>query len=303
MLGVVLALASSVAWGTSDFLGGLRSRRISALTVLLVSQPVGLVLALAFALAAGGDALSARDAAIAAGAGVAVVMALGAFYRAMALGAITVVATIGALGVLVPVAAGLIQGDRLGPLQAIGAVAGIAGVVLVAREPDPEWRTASRVAIGSKPAAPAPGGRWGLLSSPARHPVLLAALAALGFGLFFLGLDVSSGPRPAWTIVAARTGGVVTLLVAAAFARPSMRIEPVLLPSLFAIGFFDVLANSLFAVATNHGLLSLVAIAGSLYSAVTVLLARFVLRERMAASQQAGVVIALAGVALIAAGS
>jgi drug/metabolite transporter (DMT)-like permease len=279
MLGLVLALASSVAWGTSDFLGGLRSRRMSALTVLLVSQPVGLVLALIVALAAGGDALSLRDAAIAAGAGATVVLALGAFYRAMALGSVTIVATIGALGVFVPVAAGIIQGDRPGALQAIGAMAGIAGVVLVAREPDPEWRAASKVAIG------------------------LAALAALGFGTFFLGLDLSSGARPAWTIVAARTGGVATLLVAAAFVRPSMRIEPALVPSLVAIGFFDVLANSLFAVATNHGLLSLVAVAGSLYSAVTVLLARFVLGERLAVSQRAGVVVALAGVALIAAGS
>jgi drug/metabolite transporter (DMT)-like permease len=279
MLGIALALASSVAWGTSDFLGGLRSRRISALTVLLVSQPVGLVLALAFALAAGGDSLSARDAAIAAGAGVAVVMALGAFYRAMALGCVTVVATIGALGVLVPVSAGLVKGDRPAAIQVLGAMAGLVGVILVARETDPEWRAAGRLAVG------------------------LAALAALGFGIFFLGLDAAAGPRPAWTIVAARTGGVATLIVAAAYARPSMRIERSLLPSLVAIGCLDVLANSLFAVATNHGLLSLVAVAGCLYSAVTVLLARFVLRERLAAPQRAGVVVALAGVALIAAGA
>jgi drug/metabolite transporter (DMT)-like permease len=279
MLGIALALGSSVAWGTSDFLGGLMSRRISALSVLLVSQPVGLVLALAFALAVGGDALSLRDAAIAAASGAAVVMALGAFYRAMALGSVTVVATIGALGVLVPVTAGLVQGDRPAAIQLVGAVAGIAGVLLVAREPDPEWRAAGRLSVG------------------------LAALAALGFGAFFLGLDAASGPEPAWTIVAARTGGVVTLLVAAAYARPSMRLDSGVLPVLIAIGCFDVLANSLFAVATNHGLLSLVAVAGSLYSAVTVLLARLVLRERLAAPQRAGVVVALGGVALIAAGA
>jgi drug/metabolite transporter (DMT)-like permease len=279
VLGIVLALASSVAWGISDFLGGLRTRRMSALTVLLVSQPVGLALALGVALAVGGDALSARDAAIAAGAGATVVMALGAFYHAMALGSVTVVATIGALGVLVPVGAGLVQGDRPSALQAVGAIAAIAGVALVVREPDPEWRAASRVAIG------------------------LAALAALGFGTFLLGLDVSSGPRPAWTIVAARIGSVATLLAVAAFARPSMRFDRSLLPSLFVIGFFDVLANSLFAVATNHGLLALVAVGGSLYSAVTVLLARFVLGERLAVPQRGGLVVALAGVALIAAGT
>jgi drug/metabolite transporter (DMT)-like permease len=279
MLGIALALASSVAWGISDFLGGQQSRRISALTVLLVSQPVGLVLALAVALAIGGDALSTRDAAIAIGAGAAVVMALGAFYRAMALGSVSVVATIGALGVLVPVVAGLVQGDHPAVIQAAGGVAGISGVVLVARQPDAEWRAAGRTSVG------------------------LAALAALGFGTFFLGLDAASGEQPAWTIVAARAGGVTILLIAAAFVRPAMQIERRLLPALVTIGCFDVLANSLFAVATNHGLLSLVAVAGSLYSAVTILLARVVLGERLAATQRAGVVVALVGVALIAAGS
>jgi drug/metabolite transporter (DMT)-like permease len=231
------------------------------------------------ALAFGGDSLGARDAAIAAGAGAAAVLALGAFYRAMALGSVTVVATIGALGVLVPVAAGVVQGDRPALVQVVGAAAGLVGVLLVAREPDPEWRAAGRAAVG------------------------LAAVAALGFGLFFLGLDAAAGDRPTWTVVAARVGGVATLFVAAAVARPSMRIESSMLSPLLAIGFFDVLANSLFAVATNHGLLSLVAVAGSLYSAVTVLLARFVLGERLARIQLCGVVAALAGVALIAAGS
>jgi drug/metabolite transporter (DMT)-like permease len=279
MLGIALGLASSVAWGISDFLGGLQTRRISALSVLLVSQPVGLVLALAVALTAGGDALGAREAAIAAGAGAAVVIALGAFYRAMALGSISVVATIGALGVLVPVLAGIARGDRPAAIQALGALAGITGVVLVAREQDPEWRAAGRASVG------------------------LAAVAALGFGTFLLGLDAASGEQPAWTIVAARSGGVAMLLLTAALLRPSMRIDRGLLPVLVTIGCFDVLANSLFALATNHGLLSLVAVAGSLYSAVTVLLARVVLRERLAPSQRLGVVIALLGVALIAAGS
>ena len=82
-----------------------------------------------------------------------------------------------------------------------------------------------------------------------------------------------------------------------------MRIERSMIPALLTIGCLDVLANSLFAVATNHGLLSLVAVAGSLYSAVTVLLARFVLGERLAPIQRAGVAVALTGVALIAGGS
>jgi drug/metabolite transporter (DMT)-like permease len=279
MLGIGLALLSSVSWGVSDFLGGLQSRRVSALTVLLVSQPFGLVLALAVAAIFGGDPLSGRDALIAAGAGATVVLALAAFYRAMALGSVSVVAMIGALGVLVPFTGGLVQGEDPAAIAALGAMAAIAGVVLVAREPDPEWRSAGRQAIG------------------------LAALAALGFGTFFLGIDLSAGEEPAWTIVAARTGGVATLLVAAAWVRPSLHIPQRMWPALLAIGTCDVLANSLFAVATNHGLLALVGVAGSLYSAVTVMLARVFLRERLARSQQAGLALALAGVAMIAAGA
>jgi drug/metabolite transporter (DMT)-like permease len=279
VLGIALGLGSSVAWGISDFLGGLQSRRVSALTVLLVTQPVGLVLALGFALIAGGDPLARGDALTAVAAGAIVVGALGAFYRAMALGSVSVVATIGALGVLVPVVGGLAQGEEPGILAAAGAAVAIPGVVLAAREPDPEWRAAGRAAVG------------------------LAALAAIGFGTFFLLLDLASGEEPAWTVVAARIGGVSALLVAAAAIRPSMRIPVSMAPALMAIGTCDVLANSLFAAATNHGLLALVAVAGSLYGAVTVLLARVVLGERLAAPQRAGVVLAFLGIALIAAGS
>ncbi len=279
MLGIGLALLSSVAWGVSDFLGGLQSRRVAALTVLLVTQPVGLVLALTVALAGNPDALSPRDAAIAAAAGALVVVALSAFYKAMALGSISVVAMIGALGVLVPVAGGLIQGEQPSAVQAIGAALAIAGVVLVSREGDPEWRSANRATIG------------------------LAAFAALGFGVFFLALDVASGEHPAWTIVAARSGGVTALLAAAVVVRPSMRIDARMYPALVAIGCCDIAANSLFALATERGLLVLVAVAGSLYSAVTVLLARVILGERLERAQRLGVVVAVFGIVMIAAGT
>ena len=278
MLGVFLGLLSSVAWGVSDFLGGLQARRISAFSVLLVSQPFGLLLAFAVALVAGDEGLPAREAAIAAAAGMIVVIALGAFYRAMALGSVSVVATIGALGIMVPFIGGLAQGESPAAVAIAGAVVAITGVVLASREPDPEWRAAGRAAVG------------------------LAAFAALGFGTFFLLVDAAAEHDPAWTIAAARTGGVTMLLLAALFIRPSMRIPRDMWPALLAIGTCDVLANTLFAVATTHGLLALVGVVGSLYSAVTVLLARFVLGERLARAQQAGVVLALGGVALIAAG-
>jgi len=280
MLGLLLGLAASASWGISDFIGGLQTRRFSALSVLIVSQPIGLVLAFAVALTLGDEMLPAPEFALGMFGGAAVVLALGAFYRAMALGSISVVATVGALGIVVPVAGGIIQGESPEGLQAVGAVISVAAIVLVAREPDPEWRQANRTSVG------------------------LAAVAALGFGTFFLALDGAAAVDPAWAIAAARTGGVIVLIVAALWMRPSLpRARGRVLAALLAIGFFDILANSLYAVATTHGILPVVAVAASLYSAVTVLLARFVLGERLAVSQRFGVVVALAGVMMIGAGA
>ena len=280
MLGFLLGLGASVSWGVSDFIGGLQSRRFSALSVLIVSQPIGLVLAYGVALVLADETLTAGQFARGALAGATVVLALGAFYRAMALGSVSVVATVGALGLTVPVIGGIVQGEAPHGLQAIGAVIAISAVVLVAREPDPEWREASRESVG------------------------LAALAALGFGAFFLLLDGVAAHDPAWAIAAARTGGVMLLAAAALWMRPALpRARGLVLAALIAIGFFDVLANSLYAVATTKGILPVVAVAASLYSAVTVLLAHFVLGERLAPAQRAGIVAALAGMTLIAAGS
>ncbi|HZA89184.1 MAG TPA: DMT family transporter [Solirubrobacterales bacterium] len=280
MLGVALGLAASVSWGISDFIGGLQTRRFSALSVLLVSQPVGLVLAFGVALAFGDDRLPVGEFLLASAGGAAVVLALAAFYRAMALGSVSVAAMIAALGVVVPVAGGLAQGEEPGGLQALGVAIAIPAVVLIAREPDPEWRAATRRGVG------------------------LAGLAALGFGVFFLLIAEVAETDPAWTIAAARVGGVFLLGIAALYARPKLpEARGVVLAALLVIGFFDVLANSLYAVATNHGILPLVSVAASLYSAVTVLLARVVLRERLAPSQRLGFAFAIAGVALIAAGA
>jgi drug/metabolite transporter (DMT)-like permease len=279
MLGLALGLASSVSWGISDFLGGLTTRRFSAFSVLLVSQPIGLVLAFALALTVGGS-LPADQFALAAAGGMAVTLGLGAFYKGMALGSISVVATIGALGVLVPVAAGMIRGENPAAIQNVGALIAIAGVVLVAREPDPEWRQANRRSIG------------------------LAAVAALGFGLFLLLLDGAASHDAAWAVAGARVGGVSLLFAGAVVMRPGLpRASGSTLVALLAIGIFDILANSLYVVASTHGLLPVVSVAASLYAAVTVLLARFVLGERLARPQRAGVALALVGVALIAAGA
>ena len=135
-----------------------------------------------------------------------------------------------------------------------------------------------------------------------RRSVGLAALSGIGFGVFFVGIDIAATEDALWSATAARAGGVVVILAAAiamparvVFSRPAVA-------TLLVIGALDVTANSLFAVASTEGLLSLVSVAGSLYPVVTVLLARIVLDERLGRLQQAGVALALGGVVLIAGG-
>jgi drug/metabolite transporter (DMT)-like permease len=279
LLALAISLASAASWGVSDFLGGLQSRRIAVLAVLAVSQPFGLLLALLAVPVMGADSIPAGDLAFAFLAGAAALGGLGAFYAAMAVGTISVVAPIAALGVVVPVGVGLVRGEQPAAVQLAGLAVAIAGVVVLSYEENPRHQPVARKAI------------------------LLAIGAALGFGLFFTGLDIASTDQPGWAIVSARVGGVAAMAVGVAAVRPSLAGARAALPVLLAIGFFDVLANTLFAVASTKGLLPIVSVGGSMYPAFTVALAHLVLGERLVLAQRFGVGAALGGVALIAAGS
>ncbi len=253
---------------------------MSVLAVLAVTQPVGLLFALIFA-AFFADAIPAGKLALAAGAGAAGMAALAAFYSAMAMGTMSIVAPIAALGVAVPVAFGLAAGEAPGAVQLVGLVVAVVGVVVLSyeEEDDPES------------------------GAIARRAIILAAFSALGFGLFFTGLDAAATDRPGWAVVAARAGGVAAVAAAVPFVRPSMRPVVAALPVLVVIGGFDILANALFAIASTIGLLPVVAVGGSMYPAFTIALAHLFLGERLNAPQRAGVALALAGVVLIAGGS
>ncbi len=280
MLAFAISLASAFSWGVSDFLGGLTSRRLPVLGVLAVSQPAGLVMIGIIVLLFGADPVSADKLAIAAAAGAASLGGLWAFYAAMAMGTVSVVAPIASLGVVVPVAVGLARGDAPAAIQLIGLVPAIAGVVILSYEEHPEHH-----------------------AGVARRSVVLAILAGLGFGIFFTGLDLAAADRPGWSIMAVRVGGVATVAIALLFTRPRLTEVSGSIAVLLTIGFFDVLANSLFAVASTKGVLPVVAVGGSMYPAFTIALAHGVLGERLGRIQWGGVVLALLGVALIAAGS
>jgi drug/metabolite transporter (DMT)-like permease len=279
LIGVALALAASLSWGIADFGGGIGTRRVQVVWVLVVSQSAGLVLVGAMALATQAHPPSGRELAWGAFAGVMGALGLGSFYRALAVGTMGIVGPISATGAVVPIAYGLARGERPSVLQAVGIIVAVAGVVAASLEPLPEG-AGRKIATG----------------------VGLALFAALGFGGSILGLNRVSQAGVVWGTLSLRLTVVPIVLLAALLLRPSTaRLRPTL-PVIVAAGLFDTGANLLYGASARHGLISVVSVLGSLYPVVLVALARFVLAERIARPQLAGVAIALAGVALISAG-
>lgn len=281
MLGVGLALGCSVVWGCADFLGGLQSRRHPVLVVLLWGQLAAVALSAVLVAAAGSAVPSAAAVAWAAASGLAGIAGLAAFYRGLAIGTMSIVAPVSATGAAVPVLVGLANGEEPAALQAAGILLAFAGIVLAAREPGGDHLPPER----------------------ARAALVLAVVAALGFGLWFTGIDRATdlGGVP-WTVLLSRGAQAAVLLAASAVLRPGGPGGVAGVAPLVLVGSLDVVANALYALATRHGLLSVVAVLGSLYPAMTVLLARTVLHERVTRAQEAGVVAILAGVAAITAG-
>jgi uncharacterized membrane protein len=290
-LGVPLGLSSGLCWGAADFFGGIQSRRLPALTVAFWSQAAGaLALAVALAvLAVGGSRPVATGVAWGVAGGVGSGLALALFYRGLAEGTMSVVAPVSACGAVVPVAAALLTGDRPDALAGVGVVAAVTGVVLVSRPRPP-----------SRGEQPPRGG-----SGRSGRVLAMALGSAVGFGLFYVFVDAgTSGSRgaPLWVIAGARASSLVMLSMIALVGRrsalrwPGRRIGPVAL-----VGIGDTGANLLFAYAATTGSLAVVGVLGSLYPVATVVLARWLLGERLSGGQNAGVVLALTGVGLLAA--
>jgi uncharacterized membrane protein len=278
MTAILLSLAAAGSWGVADFTGGLASRRMPALFVLLGQQALGVLIVGAVVLATGEAFPDGETVALSLAAGVAGALALGSFYRALAVGTMSVVAPIGASGVVLPVVFGIATGDRPGVLQVVGIAVAALGIVLASREAGDGTGPADRRSIG------------------------LALLAALGFGSFFILSDPAAEVSVPWLLLLARSAAVPVLLVAVAVTRGFVRPDRRGAGAIAVVGVLDLGATALYAVAQTKGLLSIVPVIASLYPVTTVLLARGVLGERLQRVQAVGVALAFAGVAFVAAG-
>jgi uncharacterized membrane protein len=276
---MILALGAAVSWGVGDFLGGVTSRRLALLWVLLSTQLVGLALTLPFAVVRGTPNFD-NQAILAAMAGsLCGLVGIAALYRAIALGVASIAAPISATGAVLPVAFGLARGEPTTTLQELGMACALLGVLCASRT----------------------GAEQAHLGRNATVGVGFALVAALGFGGFFILLHEASTHDVLWAVSIQRATGSLAIALLVVIRRPKMTVTWSDSPLLLLIGGLDQGANVLYALASTIGLVSLSAILASLYPMVTVVLARVILNERISRVQQSGVALALTGVALVAA--
>jgi drug/metabolite transporter (DMT)-like permease len=278
MTAVLLALLTAASYGVANYLGPLLSRRLPLGGVLLIGQAVGVAGGVVLVAVSGFGLPGATGLALGAAAGVANALALASFYRAASIGPISIVAPIGATGAVVPVVVGILAGERHAPLQLVGIP--LAGVGLA--------RAAAR---------PAPAE-----DAPHVASVGIALFAAAAFGSFLTLFAAASDHGAPAAVLTSRVALLVCTVATLAALRlpwrvPRREIGPVAVP-----GVLLVVGTIAYGVATTKGLVSVVSVLATLSPVVTVGLAVLVLGERLAARQQLGVGIALAGVVLLAAG-
>ncbi len=270
MTALLLALGAAAAYGVSDFVGGLSSRRTSPWPVTALASAAGGVCALIGAGLVPSDA-GPVDLAWGAVAGVGTGLGGAFLYRGLARGRMGVVGPVSAVGAaLLPTLVGLLLGERLGVLTWAGVLVALPGIWLVAREP------------GARTDA-------GLVDG---------LLAGAGFGVLFAATGQVPEGAGLWPLVVTQVVGLVSVVaLARALHEPWLSRDRVVLVGGSVAGTLTFLALVGLLLATQQGLLTVSAVLASLYPAVTVVLARVLLAERLHRSQVGGLL--LCGVAVV----
>ena len=285
-MAVLLALVSAVAYGLSDFVGGLVSRHASAWSVAVVGQVSSTACTAAIALGVPGSPEPA-DFAWAVLAGVGSGIGTGFLYRGFSTGRMSVVAPVSAVGAaVVPVVAGAGGGERPSLVVWLGIVAALPGIWLVASVPEDDLE---RLDPGPPPSALADG-------------LLDGVLAGLGFGVLFAALGQVPDTAGLWPLTLAQAVSIpAVVLLATALRAPWVPRGRAVRWALMA-GPLGATAAGAFLLASQQGYLSVAGVLASLYPATTVLLAALLLRERIHRAQGVGLGLCAVAIAMVAGG-
>lgn len=273
--GIPAGILSAFSFGAGDFAGAVAARRAGALAVVAGAHGVGLVALLLAAVVVRPPLPDAGGIALGLTAGVAGAVGLAALYRGMSMGSMGLVTALAGAGSLaIPLAASAVLGATIGPLQLAGVLAAAAAAAA--------GGGASRGEVG-------------------RRALLLAGLAAVAFGAWYVLVDLAArNGDPLWALVLSRaSSSILTGLVA--IGRVDRHRFPVRIVA--AAGLFDVGGNVLFVLARDSLPVGLAAALTGMYPVVTMLLARVILGERLSRLGLLGVALALLGVVLISVGA
>jgi drug/metabolite transporter (DMT)-like permease len=277
--GVLLALAAALAYGVSDFIGGVASRRTSAWPVAFMGGVGGFAGALLLAVVFPGQP-SGNDLAWGVLGGIGSGLGGAFLYRGFAAGRMGVVGPVSAVGsVLLPVVVGVLVGERPSPPVWVGILAALPGIWLVSREP----------AVDGAPRSPAAG-------------LLDGVVAGIGFGLLFVATGQIGDAAGFWPLAVTQGMALVAVVATALLLGGRWRPHHPTQAWGLVAGLLATAGVLAFLLATQRGLLSVAAVLASLYPAVTILLAATVVKEHIHRGQAVGLVFCGAAVALVAAG-
>jgi drug/metabolite transporter (DMT)-like permease len=282
---IFFGLLTAFSYGYADFVGAIAAKKVRALTVTTVAFSFGLILAILFSLFAGA---SYNESVVLYGilAGICSAAAISFLYAALALGPISIVSPFTAvLSAIVPVIVDIAAGQALGELSLLAIVLILIAVVLVAFVPGQDVRL----------------------------PTLRATIYSIGAGLGFAGtfvfIDAAPSDSGLGVLVVMRVIGIAILFALLAILLFSGKSKVLIEKEVFALstiwlvllaGFGDVTGNLFFIIATREGALAIAAVLTSLYPVGTILLAKIFLKERIAISQNIGIVLAVGACALLA---
>jgi drug/metabolite transporter (DMT)-like permease len=287
---ILLGLFVAVLIGTADFLGGFTSRRSSTGSVVFTSQSTSLVISIVAVIAFSVPVAPVRDLLLGVGIGGAAIIGIPALYRGMAGGRMSVVASISAVGTgLIPTLWALAHGEQPGSIVVFGAVLAVGAVVLVARP-----AAVDDIASASAPERTA-------LTVPVE--LAYSVIAGVAFGVATTLFSEVGDGSGAWPILTARLVTVPVAFVAVALVlRGSLLPHRRDLPFAIGVGCVEAAANLVLIYAFRDNLTSVVAPVAAIYPAMTVLLARVVLREHLGRVRMVGLALTLFGLVLIATG-
>ena len=279
----LLALISAVFIGGADFVGGISSRTANGVRVGAYVALVGLPMALAVSLVGDTEQVTRADVGWSVLAGISVAVGIGFFYVGMARGLISVVAPVAAVtGAVIPVVYALLRGERPGSIALVGLVIAFVAVAVVSLAPSEQHPDAAIV----------------------DGTVLALALASgVLFGLFYVAFSRVSDDAGLWPVTIERAAASVVLVIAAiVMTRGPVTGFRRMLPAVLLIALLEVAAVVPLLLALQRGPVAIASVVASLYPVTTVILAAFVLRERLSRLQYVGVVCALISVVLVSSG-